>query len=57
MDKEKFIKDIPDIEGFTIGALRTGGKGDVVGFVLINKAGEKKYILYFGDDLKVEPYW
>jgi len=56
MEIEKFNKEIPDLEGFTIGDLRLAG-GEVVGFVLIDKDGIKRYILRFDKDIRVEPYW
>ncbi|GAH64165.1 unnamed protein product [marine sediment metagenome] len=33
------------------------GGGEVVAFVLIDKEGNKRYIMYFGNDLRVENYW
>ena len=56
MNLAKFNATIPYLEGLTIGDLRMNG-GEVIGFVLKDKKGEKKYILYFGKDLKVVLYW
>lgn len=56
MDIHKFEKEIPNLEGYTISGIRLS-KDEVLGFVLKNKKGEKCYILYFGDDLRVEDYW
>lgn len=57
MNIEKFKKDIPDLKGCVIGDLRIDGGGEVVAFVLKDKKGNKRYIMYFGDDLRVENYW
>ena len=49
------FKKLPNVEGYTIGNIRVDG--EVLGFVLKNKKGEKKYILYFGKDMRIENYW
>jgi len=59
------FKKLPDLEGFTIAGVRLGGvkrnkdpaEDEVVGFVLLDKQGNKRYILLFGNDLRVEDYW
>ena len=56
MKKTEFLKKFPDLEGYTIGALRTSDN-EVYGFVLINKEGNKRYILYIGRDARIESYW
>lgn len=59
MDIDKFKKEIPNLQGYTIGNIRINNiKGlEVVGFVLIDKTGKKRYIMHFGDDFRVEDYW
>lgn len=56
MKRIEFLEKFPNLEGYTIGALRTNGD-EVLGFVLIDKAGNKRYILYVSDDTRIEPYW
>lgn len=56
MELDKFTKEVPDLEGYTIGDIRMTGV-EPVGFVLKDKEGNPRYILYFGDNLKVEDYW
>lgn len=53
---DKFKEEFPKLEGCTLGNLRIDG-GKVVGFVLLDKEGNERYILYLGADCKVEPYW
>ncbi len=54
----KEFRELPNIEGFTIGSLRIDPEGmEVVGYVLKDREGIKRYILLFGKDLKIEPYW
>ena len=53
---DKFKEEFPKLEGCTLGNLRIDG-GKVVGFVLLDKEGTERYILYLGADCKVEPYW
>jgi len=43
------------LEGYTIGKLRINGKR-VLGFVLIDKEDNKRYILYIGSDTRIKPY-
>jgi len=67
MDINKFFKKIPNLEGYTIGELRIID-GKVTGIVLINKEGEKRYILRpkcpsiltalgFSAEFEIEDYW
>lgn len=56
MEKTLFLEKIPNIEGYTIGKLRVNGN-QVLGFVLIDREGNKKYILYIDDNCRIEPYW
>jgi len=52
MNREDFLRLFPNIEGYTIGPLRVNDiSGDVVGFVLIDPAGVKRYILYIAQGM------
>lgn len=58
MKPKEFLKKFPDLEGYTIGRLRINDvSGEVAGFVLIDKEGNKRYIIYITEDTKIEPYW
>jgi hypothetical protein len=57
MNKAEFLEKFPDLEGYTLGKLRIGIREKVLGFVLIDKEGNKRYILYIDDNIKIEPYW
>ncbi len=57
MELAKFKERFPeDIEGYTIDGLRVDGS-KVFGFVLKDLSGEKRFILYIGDESYIEPYW
>lgn len=56
MKIEDFRK-LPNLEGFTISTLRLNEKeSEVLGMVLIDKEGKKRYILRF-NKIFVEDYW
>ena len=55
MNVKKF-KKLPNVEGYSIGEVRLDGN-EVLGFVLRNKEGEKRYILRFKGDIEIEDYW
>ena len=56
MKIDKFNKEIPNLKGYSIGGLRVDD-GEVLGFVLIDQHGNKRYILRTTGEFKVEDYW
>ena len=56
MEITTFLKKIPDLEGYTVGSLRTDGKR-ITGIVLIDKKGNKSYILRTTGEINIEDYW
>lgn len=61
MEKTKFKEKFPEnLQGYTIGKLRISDRGnnpEVYGFVLLDLNGEKRFILYIGDDSYITSYW
>lgn len=58
MKIDEFKKKFPDLEDYKIGGIRINDiSGEVVGFVLIDPQGNKRFIFYIGDDSYIEDYW